>query len=89
MRPPLIQDVNFKAKQFNNIEVVVENILKNKGQIAHDCQVIQGADFNTNLDGDTFRDAANINSKSRSKLLSQNAKVEDEAAICKRKYKSL
>ena len=63
MRPILMQDSNMIAKQFKDIEDVVENICDNKDWTADDCQIILGADFNTNLYGDAYRNTSSIVAK--------------------------
>ena len=44
-------------------------IVNERGWTPNDCQVILGTDFDTNLDGDTYRDAASIKSISIRELL--------------------
>ena len=68
-------NVSLVAEQFNDIEKVIDNLINDRGWSLNECQVILGPDFNTNLDGDSYRDAASIKPKLRGELLVNNAIV--------------
>ena len=51
----------------------MENILNDRRWTPNDCQVIIGADFNTNYDIDTYRDVASIKPKARGELSAYKA----------------
>ena len=42
----------------------------------NDCQIIIGADCNTNIDGDIFRDSKSIKPKSKKDEIISKAKIE-------------
>ena len=59
VRPPLMQDnVSSVAKQFNDIEKLIDHILNERGWTPNECKVILGVDLNSNLEGDIYRGAA-------------------------------
>ena len=64
------------SKQFCEIELAIEQLLSKKGWSTEECEIILGGDFNTNIDGDKYKDLTSIYKKTKRDSAIDKAKCE-------------